>query len=160
MTSAMRCAVARNCAGVTVYVIAASGVCLDRVEEREPHLHAAVGLGAHRPDDDGIRAARAKLGELHVLGATRPRHDAGVAHLPEEAASLQIGGDDAGDAERPGRLVLERNDRDGDRGAGSADDFDGELRARRRGGQDHEREGGKNQSMQCGPWQREAAFRL
>jgi hypothetical protein len=134
--------------------------CLDDVEEREPHLYAPVGLWAHRSDHDGIRPTRPKLGKLHVLGATGPGHDPGVAHLPEEAASLQIGGDDAGDAERPGRFVLEWNDRDGDRGAGSADDFDGELRARRRDGKDHEREGGKNQAMQCGPWQEEAAFRL
>ncbi len=127
---------------------------LDGVDEREAHFHAAVAQRPHRPDHDGIRAARAEVGELHVLGAARPRHDAGIAHLPEEAAPLQIGGDDAGDAERPGRLVLERDDRDRDRRAGAADDFDGELRARRRDEQDKEREDGENQAAQCGPWRR------
>ena len=126
---------------------------LDGVDEREAHFHAAVLERPHRPDDDGVRAARTEVAHLHVLGAGRTRHDAGIAHLPEEAASREIGGDDAGDAERPGRLVLERDDRDGDRRAGPADDFDGELRARRCGEQDEEGEEGVDQAAQCGPWQ-------
>ena len=59
---------------------------LDGVDEREADFHAAVLKRPHRPDHDGVRAARAEVGHLHVLGAARPRHDAGVAHLPEEAA--------------------------------------------------------------------------
>ena len=35
----------------------------------------------------------------------------------------------------------------------AADDFDGELRARGGGGQDHERKGGENQAGQFGPLQ-------
>ena len=124
---------------------------LHGVEQREAHVHATVGRRAHRPDHDGVGAARAKIAEPHVLGARRPRHDPGVAHLPEETASLQIGRDDARDAERPGGLVLERDDRDGNRGAAAADDLDGELRARGRDGQHHEREGGENQAGQFVP---------
>ena len=46
---------------------------LDRVDQREAHLDAAVGQRPHRPDDDGVGAARAPVAGAHVLGAHRPR---------------------------------------------------------------------------------------
>ena len=115
---------------------------LDRVEQREADLDPAVAERPHRSDDDRVGAARAEVAEL-----ARPRRGPAAATIPasldqpEQAAALQIGADDAGDAERPVRLVLERDDRDGDRRAGAADDLDGELRAGGRDGQDQRRRG-------------------
>ena len=141
-----------------MYVIAASCACLTASSSANRTSTRPSACGRIDPTTTASAPRARKSANFTSSARRRPRHDPGVAHLPEEAASLQIGGDDAGDAERPGRLVLERDDRDGDRGAGAADDFDGELRARRRDGQDHEREGGENQSAQCGPWQGEAAM--
>ena len=48
------------------------------------------------------------------------------------------------------RLALEGHDRDRDRRAGAADDLDGELRARRRGGEERERDETRGGSGRCG----------
>jgi hypothetical protein len=125
---------------------------LHGVEQCEAHVHATVGRRTHRPDHHGVGAARAKIAEPDILGARGPRHDSGIAHLPEEAAPLQVGRDDARYAERPGGLVLERDDRNGNCGAAATDDFDGELGARGGDGQHHERKGGENQAGQFVPW--------
>ena len=101
-----------------------------RVDERELDLDPAVALRTHRADHHRVGAARAKVRGADVLGAIRPRRDAGGIDHPEEAAAGQVGADDAGDAERKRGLVVERHDRDRDRRAGAADDLDGELGAR------------------------------
>src|SRR2546429_137315 len=69
-----------------------------------------------------------------------PRRYARVIHQLEEAGALQIGADDAGDAERIAVLVLEGHDRDRDRGAGAADDLDRQLGMGRKNGQEREEE--------------------
>ena len=116
---------------------------LDHVDQLEAHLDAAVGLRAHRADDDRIGAAGAPVGGAHVLRARGTRH-AGVVDEAEQARALQVRTDDAGDAEREACLALERDDRNGNRRARAADDLDGELRARHR--QRHERDDKEEES--------------
>ena len=55
---------------------------LDRVDQREAHLDAAVGQRAHRPDHDGVGAARAEIAEL-----ARPRRGSAAARCRRRSTS-------------------------------------------------------------------------
>ena len=109
-----------------------------RIDQRELDLGAVFAQRPHRSHHHRVSAARAKIRRSHVLGADRPRRNAGIVHQPEETAARQIAADDARNAERPVGFVLERDNGDRNRGAGAADDLDVELRAR--GGDREKRE--------------------
>ena len=87
---------------------------------------------------------RAKPGMYHAVlhfsdGPNRAEAELNTDETRSLSMHIRVP-DDAGDPEGPAAFVPERNDRDGDRRAGTADDFDGELRVRGRGGQRSERE--------------------